>query len=278
MNYSQKFNNFRRFIFIIIITFIILPCFTNIVNGKNEKKLTKIMGENSVCTANEMYQYLIKNNDQKGKNAITKRYAKNFVKTTIKEAKKEGVRADIAFSVMMHETGCLNFGGDVTKDQNNFAGLGTTGGGVKGAKFKTMKIGIRAVIQHLKCYASKDELNGKCVDPRWNESLRGKAIYVEHLGYADNPYKKGWAYPGKGYGKRILTHLNKIKNIDKGYKEQEDEDDEIIILKREKTKRAVNTSLSVVFNILLILIMLKIINKINKSEEKGKKNKRNIRR
>ena len=178
---------------------------------------------------------------------------------------------------MMHETGCLNYGGDVTKEQNNFAGLGTTGGGVKGAKFKTMTIGIRAVIQHLKCYASKEPLKGKCVDPRWNDSLRGKAMYVEYLGYADNPYKKGWAYPGKGYGKKILTHLNKINKIGKKGNTDEDsskDNDEKIILKREKKDQVVNTTLSVGFNVLLIYLMLLILHKINKSEKKYNKYKR----
>ena len=277
MNYSQKINNFRLFIISIIITLLILPCFPSLVNGKDEKKLTKIMGENSACTAEQMYTYLIKNNKPNTKNTITKKYALSFVKTTIKEAKKEGVRPDIAFCVMMHETGCLNYGGDVTKEQNNFAGLGTTGGGVKGAKFKTMTIGIRAVVQHLKCYSSKEPLKGKCVDPRWNDSLRGKAMYVEYLGYADNPYKKGWAYPGKGYGKKILTHLNKIKKIGTKVKEESKDNskdnDEKIVLKREKKDQVVNTTLSVGFNVLLIYLMLLILHKINKSEQKAKNNK-----
>ena len=137
-----------------------------------------------------------------------------------------------------------------------------------------MTIGIRAVIQHLKCYASKEPLKGKCVDPRWNDSLRGKAMYVEYLGYADNPYKKGWAYPGKGYGKKILTHLNKINKIGKKGNTDEDsskDNDEKIILKREKKDQVVNTTLSVGFNVLLIYLMLLILHKINKSEQKDKK-------
>lgn len=260
MNYSQKFNKFHIIIFFTLITLLILPCFTPLVNGKNEKKLTKIMGENCECSANQMYTYLVKNNNKKGNNPISKQYAQNFVKTTIKEAKKEGVRADIAFALMMHETGCLNFGGDVKKEQNNFAGLGTTGGGEKGASFKTMEIGIRAVIQHLKCYASKEPLKGKCVDPRWNDSLRGKAIYVEYLGYADNPYKKGWAYPGKGYGEKVLSHLNKIKKINK----TEEITEENITLKRNN---AINKSLSIILNLLLIYLLFLIFHKMNKKDK-----------
>lgn len=271
MNISLKFNKFQIFTVFIIITLIILPCFPSLVNGKEEKNLTKIMGENYECSANQMYLYLIKNNDPKGNNPISKKYAKSFVKTTIKEAKKEGVRADIAFCVMMHETGYLNFKGDVKKEQNNFAGLGTTGGGVKGASFKTMEIGIRAVVQHLKCYASTEPLNQKCVDPRWNNTLRNKAKYVEYLGYADNPYKKGWAYPGKGYGKKVLKHLENVKKINNKDAEEIEERSNKILFKRKNPDTFINKSLSISFNILTIYLLLLIFYKINKADKKTTK-------
>ena len=123
-----------------------------------------------------------------------------------------------------------------------------------------MEIGIRAVIQHLKCYASKEPLKEKCVDPRWNDALRGKAIYIEYLGYADNPYKKGWAYPGKGYGEKVLIHLNKIKNIGK----EEEMTEENITLKRNN---AINKSLSIILNLLLIYLLFLIFHKMNKKDK-----------
>lgn len=262
MKISTKINHFLTFIIISLIALLILSLFSDLVNGMTKKNYTKIMDKTCECSASQMYYYLITHNDKKGKNPISKKYASDFVKTTIKEANKEGVRADVAFSIMMHETGYLNFKGDVKKSQNNFAGLGTTGGGVRGAKFKTMEIGIRAVIQHLKCYASDEPLKEKCVDPRWNDALRNKAIYVEYLGYKDNPYKKGWAYPGKGYGKTVLKHLNRIKKIDTSKIDMSNiSENEDTYLKASPAK-VVKTSLSIVFNILLIYLLLLILYKL----------------
>ncbi len=40
----------------------------------------------------------------------------------------EGVRPEVAFVQTMKETGFLQYGGDASVEQFNFAGLGTTGG------------------------------------------------------------------------------------------------------------------------------------------------------
>lgn len=211
MNKLQKIN---IFLILCLISLLIIPSLSTVVNAKNDKNLTKIMGNNSVSEA-QMADYLFLHNDEEGNNPITYNYAKDFAKETIKEADKEGVRADVAFALMVHETGFLNFTGDVKPQQNNFGGLGATGAGEEGAVFLSMREGITAVVQHLKCYASTEPLNDdNLIDPRWDDSLRGKAEYVEYLGYADNPNKKGWAYPGKGYGEKVLTHLEKMKNLD----------------------------------------------------------------
>ena len=55
MNYSQNFNKFHIIILFTLITLLILPLFMPLVNGKNEKKLTKIMGEKSESSANQRY-------------------------------------------------------------------------------------------------------------------------------------------------------------------------------------------------------------------------------
>jgi len=178
-----------------------------------EETLLPIMGKGTL-TAEQMYKYLITYNKEDGLNPIDEAYAKEFVVTTIKEAAAEGVNADVAFALMMHETGYLNFGGDVVATQNNFGGLGATGGGVQGAAFADMQLGIRGVVQHLKCYGSSDALVNACVDPRFSESLRGKAIYVQWLGVADNPYGTGWASPGSGYGNRLVEMIGKIAAVD----------------------------------------------------------------
>ena len=77
----------------------------------------------------------------------------------------------------MLETNWLRFGGDVLPNPYNFAGLGATGKGVHGNVFnKNVMIGIRAQIQHLKCYASTSPLNNSLVDQRWSIERDGQVM------------------------------------------------------------------------------------------------------
>ena len=99
----------------------------------------------------------------------------------IEEAAAEGINSDIAFCQMVHETNYLRFGGDVKAWQNNFCGLGATGGGNPGLSFSSVQTGIRAHIQHLKAYANTQKLHKKRVDPRFGKVHRGRAPYVEDL-------------------------------------------------------------------------------------------------
>jgi hypothetical protein len=69
-----------------------------------------------------------------------------------------GVRWDYAFYQMVVETGALSYWrgnrhGDVKPEQNNFAGLGATGGGERGESFKDIESGVRAHIEHILLYA-----------------------------------------------------------------------------------------------------------------------------
>ena len=125
------------------------------------------------------------------------------------EAENEGVKVEVAFTQAMLETGYLKFGGDVKPNQYNFAGIGATGNGNPGNSFEDVRTGIRAQIQHLKCYASTDSLNLAKVDPRWNNNLRGKAKYVEYLSIPNNPYGTGWAASAT-YGKDLLKLITNL--------------------------------------------------------------------
>ena len=174
----------------------------------DKKKLTDIMGSSSVTasqlanfykTMNKQYPSYYSKNDEEAKTI------EDFCKIYVEECKSEGVRVEVAFAQAMLETGYLSFVGDVDISQYNFAGMGATGNGVKGNSFSTVRIGIRAQVQHLKCYASTEKLNGDCVDPRWGEWLRGKAPYVEWLSIPNNPYGTGWA--------SSATYANSIKSI-----------------------------------------------------------------
>ena len=100
----------------------------------------------------------------------------------IEEARAENIRVEVAFSQAMLETGWLKYGADVKIGQFNFAGLGATGGGNPGLSFESVRIGIRAQIQHLKSYANDEDLINQCVDPRFEYVQRGSCPYVEYLG------------------------------------------------------------------------------------------------
>ena len=123
----------------------------------------------------------------------------DFCQIVYDEAVAEGVRAEVVFGQICKETGFLRFGGDVEPEQCNFAGIGATGGGAKGASFPDVQTGIRAQVQHLKAYASDEPLNNECVDPRFTYVKRCSALYVEWLGINENPTGAGWA-TGKNYG------------------------------------------------------------------------------
>ena len=66
-----------------------------------------------------------------------------------------GIRWDIAFFQMIFETGALRFGGDVRPCQNNFAGLGASGGGAHGESFGDVSTGVKAHLQHLLMYSGE---------------------------------------------------------------------------------------------------------------------------
>lgn len=71
------------------------------------------------------------------------------------------VRWDYAFYQMAVETNFLSYRrpngkwGDVNPNQNNFAGIGTTGGGVPGNNFPNVSTGVLAQIQHLVAYSGE---------------------------------------------------------------------------------------------------------------------------
>lgn len=126
-----------------------------------------------------------------------------FCNLCIEESKNEGVRAEVLFAQAMHETGWLQFGGQVDVSQCNYGGLGATNDGAAGASFQSVREGIRAQVQHLKAYASTDALVGECVDPRFDLVARGSAKTVHELGGK-------WAVPGTTYGTAILSIMERM--------------------------------------------------------------------
>ena len=171
--------------------------------GASTDGYTKIMGT-AVATAAQMQSYIKSVNPSVAQSVI------DMIPLYLSEGAAEGIRGDIAFAQSCLETGNFGFSGSaVTLDQNNFCGMGVTSNGMKGNSFDTPQLGIRAQIQHLKAYASKDALKNDLVDPRFQYVTRGCAEYVEWLGQQENPDGKGWAV-GAGYGSKILTILKKV--------------------------------------------------------------------
>lgn len=133
-----------------------------------------------------------------------------FAQMYYEEATAEGVRPEVAFAQAMKETGWLQYGGDMQITRYNFAGIGTTGGGVPGNSYPDVRTGIRAQIQHLKAYATDEALAGECVDDRYSYVTKGSAPYVEWLGQKENPEGYGWA-TGERYGYDIVEMIHAMR-------------------------------------------------------------------
>jgi len=168
--------------------------------------MTLILGK-SQATAQQMASYLLsKNKNPKLSRSIS---VIEFCQLYLDIPAKEGVRGDLIFCQMLKETGNLKYGGDVKYTQNNFAGIGATGG-VPGCSFTSIEIGILAHAQHAKSYATKSSLNELNVDPRrtqWFINVKGgTAPHMEDLGGT-------WAVPGYNTKKyKSLEEANKAKD------------------------------------------------------------------
>lgn len=169
---------------------------------------TAIMGK-AQATAQQMALFCRSKNSTP---QLTSCSLEQLAEMFVEEGEAEGVRGDVAFAQSLHETGYFKYGGIVTPEMNNFAGIGALNGNATGqaASFPDPRTGVRAQIQHLKAYASTEALVNACVDPRFSLVARGVAPYVEWLGAADNPQGRGWAVPGAGYGANVVKLLGQI--------------------------------------------------------------------
>ena len=191
--------------------------YLDVIDGEQAKHLTRkvtvdgtpIMGV-STASAESMarlyvstgYVYPSEVYSQKGASNIAE-----FCNQIVLASSSEGVRPEVVFAQAMLETGWLQFGGSVSADQCNFAGLGATGAQVGGARFDSVYQGLLAQSQHLKGYATHMPLNNSCVDPRYQiliaKGRLGTAPCLEDLNGL-------WAVPGEGYGQRIALIIDKL--------------------------------------------------------------------
>ncbi len=126
----------------------------------------------------------------------------------IKYGKIFNIRADIAWAQMCHETAFLEFTGDVKPEQNNFVGIGATGGGVPGNSFTTEELGVIAHFAHLAWYYCPNDVNEYCnktYDPRHFGSTHTNYTGDTTVGFLNGR----WA-PGANYTDKIILFANQI--------------------------------------------------------------------
>jgi hypothetical protein len=198
LNFIMK----KIFLFILCIVFIVLFFDKQLSYLKNYVYETfscdiPIMGKGKASAA-QLTDFFLKHNRN-----INRDFVFQLAGAYIKEASIEGVNWDVAFVQMCVETNYLRFGGQVKRDQNNFAGIGATDNGAEGAVFKSPEEGIRAQIQHLKAYACTSKLKNKLVDPRFAYVKRGSAEYVSQLGNGN------WA-SDPNYGEKINNSIRQL--------------------------------------------------------------------
>ena len=170
---------------------------------------------NPETSVNQMVTYFLANASYPTyyANNTNVRTIRDFCQIYVEECEAEKIDPAVAFCQAMKETKFLKFTGDVKITQYNFAGLGATGNGATGLSFSDIRTGIRAHVQHLKAYATKEgtALANPCVDPRFGYVQRYSAPYVEWLGIQENPLPGcGWA-ADPGYGTSIINdYMNKL--------------------------------------------------------------------
>ena len=157
-----------------------------------------IAGE-AIASEEQMLAYLLRRNPQPKLTGTPE----ELVRAYYEEAEHEGVRADVALAQAFKETGFFAYGGDVDWRQNNFCGLGATGGGAKGLSFPDMRTGARAHIQHLLAYSRKERPRVAIVDPRYDLIRTNRPdIYGNLTRWTQ--LNGVWAVPGKNYGQELL--------------------------------------------------------------------------
>lgn len=134
-----------------------------------------------------------------------------------KHGEAVGVRWDYAFYQMIVETNWLKYKtgsgrpSDVAPSQNNFAGLGATGGGVPGERFADVSTGVLAHLQHIKMYSGEHIENAVAERTRKVQSWLisdWASKFDRPITYSD--LTKKWSPSDSGYA-------NDIKSIAERY-------------------------------------------------------------
>jgi hypothetical protein len=149
-----------------------------------------------------MIDFLLRNNPRADRNR-----ANDIIELYITEANAEGVNYEIAIAQMFFHTKYLSYNGTfVTASSNNFYGCISSDNTRAAHSFRSYQDGVRAHIQHLKGYASRDGLSNNTVDPRYQK-------IEEEYGWGSAPTVSGlsnrWA--GADYASRINAVLSRMR-------------------------------------------------------------------
>ena len=153
----------------------------------------------------------------KRRNATLAPQFKTIAKHYKTHGERWGVRWDYAFFQMAIETNFLTYRrpdgrmGDVNPKQNNFAGIGTTGGGVPGDSFPDVSTGVLGQIQHLVAYSGEAVSNpvAQRTQLKQQHILEKSRALGRPVRFSD--LAKRWAVDPK-YGNSIEWVAQKFRN------------------------------------------------------------------
>ena len=137
-----------------------------------------IMGQ-GLLTKNTIISYIISRNP-----SVNRSFLSYLIDCYFEEASAEGVNHDIAIAQMLHWTECLKNQERVRT--HNYGGLSAEGLNWDGS-FPDMTPGVRAHIQHLKGYASRQPPYTALVDPTYSKIILGSASTFGELLTVWNP-------------------------------------------------------------------------------------------
>ena len=127
--------------------------------------ISRYLTDRGVLDANQLADFFLANAQTRTRQELIL-----FAQIYINEARDENINSDIAFAQMCHETGFLRYGGLVQPQWHNYCGLGAISPEQPGCQFETVKLGVRAHIQHIQAYATTEDvqLNNELIDPRYS--------------------------------------------------------------------------------------------------------------
>ena len=211
----NKLNNMKKIFFPVVVLeltvvlvfalFTFNSCTTTkaVKEDRAPLQLSRRILDQGQLTAEQLTAYFLSRNSTEDRAHILQ-----FAQYYIDEAAAEGINSDVAFAQMCLETGFLRFGGLVQPEFHNYCGLGAMDADHPGEKFPDEQTGVRAHIQHLQAYATKEEtqLNKELVDPRYN--------WVHKTKYIETIYQLAgtWAMDPQ-YGQKLEAILVNMENF-----------------------------------------------------------------